>query len=77
MENEYSNVETDRVIDLEVNVRDFVDPTDLIAELCVVRWIKKWIRFWREVLRQWLWDVPRADVDARQASHCPRCRPHR
>jgi len=33
MENEYGNVETDSIVDLEVHVRDLVDPTDPIAEL--------------------------------------------
>jgi len=34
MENELGNVETDSVADLEVHVRELVDPTDPIAELC-------------------------------------------
>jgi len=34
MENEFGNVETDSVADLEVSVCDLVDPMDPIAELC-------------------------------------------
>ena len=41
MENEYGNVETDSVVDLEVHIRKFVDPTDPVAELCAAALDKK------------------------------------
>jgi len=67
MENEQGNVETDSVVDLEVHVRELVDPTYPIAELRMATLDKEVDPILVESAEV-MAVGPRADVDAREAT---------
>jgi len=67
MENELGNVETDSVTDLIVNVRDLVEPTDQIAELCTQA-LDKEVEPILAGSAEAVTVGPRTDADARQAT---------
>ena len=67
MENTQGNVETDSVVDIEVQVRELVDPTDPIAELCAAALGKEMDPILAGSAEAMAVE-PRTDADARQAA---------